>query len=336
VLLCLGTAELGARVFWRLRFHVPFRDPSRVLNAMYPELRDVAYAAPARGDGFYNVLLLGGSTLHPDWGPVAQALKEQLVEAGRRNVRVLDLAWPAHTSRDSRLKYAALGEARFDLVVLYDGINDARVNNVPPNLFREDYGHYSWYELANTLATYHRSASFALPYTVRYLWISLRQALHPDRYVPTVPRADWTQYGGNVRSAVAFRDNYEAILELASKRHDRVVLMTFAAYVPEDYSLAAFEQKRLAYVMHSKPIEDWGRPQFVLKAVAAQNEVVRGLAAEHPGVLLVDQAKLMGATPSYFNDVCHLTVAGASRFAANVVLALSTEGPDTGTVSRPR
>jgi lysophospholipase L1-like esterase len=326
VLLCLGAAEGGARAFWRVRSHVPLRHPSRILYAFYPGLREAAVQRPAPGDGFYDVLLLGGSTLHRDWGPVEQALAEQLAEAGHRNVRVLNLAFPAHTSRDSRLKYAALGEARFDLVVVYDGINDVRANNAPPELFREDYGHFRWYEMVNALAPYQDRAWLALPYTIRYLGISLRQILHPSRYVPSdEPRPSWTQYGAAARSVASFAQNLEAILDLAARRGDRVVLMTFAVHVPQDYSLEAFEGKRLDYVLHRKPIEDWGRPQDVLKAVAAQNEVVRRLAARHPEALLVDQAGLMDETPRFFNDPCHLTVAGAMRFAADIVSGVGAD-----------
>jgi hypothetical protein len=35
--------------------------------------------------------------------------------------------------------------------------------------------------------------------------------------------------------------------------------MTFATYVPEDYSLEAFEQEGLDYVLHRKRIKDWER-----------------------------------------------------------------------------
>ena len=59
-------------------------------------------------------------------------LREQLAYLGQRNVRIFNLAMPAHTSRDSWLKYAALRDARFDLVIFYHGINEARVNNAPP------------------------------------------------------------------------------------------------------------------------------------------------------------------------------------------------------------
>lgn len=110
---------------------------------------------------------------------------EDLADNGRRSVRIFNLAMPAHTSQDYWLKYAALAEARFDLVIVYDGLDEDLANNVPPELFREDYAHYSWYEIVNTLAAYHGTASFALPYTLRYLVIHIRQtmmsALHSHR-----------------------------------------------------------------------------------------------------------------------------------------------------------
>jgi hypothetical protein len=319
-LLCVASAELASRAFWRLRYGVPFRHPSLILYAYYPELRNVATKRPARGDGFYNILLLGGSVLYKDWGEVEQALGEQLAYEGHRNVRIFNLAEPGHTSRDSRLKYAALGQARFDLVVFYHGVNDARTNNAPPDVFREDYSHYSWYQIVNTLAPYHGSASFALPYTLRYLAIRIRYVLTNDRFIATsAPRADWVEYGREPRSAVSFEHNLSAILDLASQRGDRVLLMTFATYVPENYSLKAFTEKRLDYGLHRKPIETWGRREYVLKAVAAQNEIVRSLAAKHEGVLFVDQAKLMAGSPRYFNDPCHFTVVGSSQFVENLL-----------------
>src|SRR5215204_4764936 len=60
-LVCVVSAELASRAFWRLSYGVPFRHPSRILYAYYPELRDVVTKSPTRGDGFYNILLLGGS-----------------------------------------------------------------------------------------------------------------------------------------------------------------------------------------------------------------------------------------------------------------------------------
>ncbi len=314
---------MAARVFWRLRYGVPFLDPGRILYAFYPGLQRVDTERPARGDEFYDILFLGGSVLHKDWGQVEQSLREQLAYNGHRNVRIFNLAAPARTSRDSWLQYAALGEARFELVLFYHGINEARANNAPPEIFREDYSHYSWYEIVNTLASYHGTTSFALPYTLHFLATGTRYVLAKDRYVPTGrPRADWVQYGRDPRSTVSFKHNLGAVLDLASQRGDQVLLMTFATYVPEDYSLEAFKEKRLDYGLHRAPIEIWGTPNHVLAAVAAHNQVVHSLAAQHEGVLFVDQARLMAGSPRYFNDPCHFTVAGSSKFVENLLAVL--------------
>ena len=107
------------------------------------------------------------------------------------------------------------------------------------------------------------------------------------------PREDWVQYGRDPRSAVSFKQNLGAILDLATRRGARLLLMTFAIYVPEDYSPNAFREKRLDYSLHLTPIEIWGDREHVLATVAVHNEIVRNLAAEHEGVLFVDQARLM-------------------------------------------
>jgi hypothetical protein len=322
-LLSVALAEVGARAFWSARFAVPFAHPDRILYGFYPELQRIDRKRPRPDDGFYDILFLGGSALHRNWGEIEQALQEQLAYAGHRNVRIFNLADRAHTSRDSRLKYAALGGARFDLVMVYDGINDARPNNVPPDLFRNDYGHYSWYEIVNALAPYHGAATVALPYTLRYLRVRIRQTLAPHRYAPSeAPRPEWLRFGSTYRSVEAFRDNIGAILTLAPRRGDRVLLMTYATYLPPNYTAEAFQQKQLDYGLHATPIELWGRPQDVIGAVAAQNAVVRMLATRHAGTLFVDQATLMAGSARYFNDACHLTVLGSEAFVENLMPSL--------------
>ena len=317
--LCVVSAEVSARAFWRLRYGVPFRNPGCILYAYYPELRRVDAARPARGKKF-DILFLGGSALHKDWGQVEQSLLEQLAYNGHRNIRIFNLAAPGHTSRDSWLKYSALGAARFDLVLFYQGINDARANNAPPEVFREDYAHYAWYETVNALASYHRTSWFALPYTLDMLRIRMRQILTKDRYDSgRGPRKEWVHYGGDPRSAVSFRHNLGAILDLAKQRGDRVLLMTFATYVPENYSLEAFKEKRLDYGLHLTPIDVWGDREHVLQTVAVHNEIVRSLAAQHEEALFLDQASLMAGVSSYFNDPCHFTVVGSSKFVEHLL-----------------
>ena len=322
-LLCALLAEAAMRGYWQLRHAVPFFAPDRILYVSYPELRSVADSPPRADDGIRDVLLLGGSPLHESWGQVESELLEQLARAGRRNVRLFNLAQPAHTSRDSLLKYAALEDFRFDRVIVYHGINETRANNVPPELFRDDYSHLAWYEVANALAPYHGSSRFALPFTLRYLTLRTGQALAPGRYAPEdAPREEWLRHAAEARSAASFERNLAGILAIAARRGEPVVLMTFATWVPADYSYEAFRAKQLDYLLHHSPIELWGRREHVLAALAAHNDVVRRLADGREGVVFVDQARLMPDGGRYYNDPCHFTVLGSQLFAGNLVEAL--------------
>jgi hypothetical protein len=331
-------AEATTRVYWRVCCDIAIFKPDEILYAFYPELRasgelpevlrSVTPAQATHADEFYDILLLGGSVLHKSWGSVEIELREQLANIGRRNVRIFNLAAPAHTSRDSWLKYAALRNARFDLVIFYHGINEARVNNAPPDVFREDYSHYSWYEAVNTLASYHGTAFLALPYTLRYLAISARHKLGKDQYIPTyVIRKEWLKHGRESRSAASFKQNLSAILDLASQRGDQMLLMSFATYVPENYSREAFNKKQLDYTLHRAPIEWWGMRDHVLTTVAIHNEIVRDFARRYRNVLFVDQANLIPGSGRYFNDPCHFTALASNEFVKNIVTSLGQQQP---------
>ena len=319
VLVALATAELLARGLWRVRYGVPLSDPGKILYAKYPGLDAIDRARPSHDDHVYDVLLLGGSVLHPDWGEVESELLKQLPEKLGRPIRIFNLAQSAHTSRDSLLKYVAAGRARFDGVVIYDGINDTRTNNVPPELFQEDYSHYAWYEVVNRLATYHGHAWFALPYSAETLALWMKQTAEPNRYAPGLPKPEWTKYGGDVKSAASFSRNIESIVRLAAERGDHVILTTDSTHIAPGYSLQAFLDKRLDYTGHFKPIEIWGEPANVMKAVSRQNDALRALAAEHHDVTLVDEAALMPGSGKYFSDVCHLTPEGSKMFVEILV-----------------
>ena len=230
----LAMADVAARAFWRLRYDVPFFRPDLVLYAFYPELRELRERVEEEG---IDILLLGGSVLQPDWGSVGQELLETLTHATRRPVRIHNLARQAHTSRDSFLKYELLDGVSFDLVVFYQGINEARANNAPPSLFRSDYSHYSWYEAMNALARRHGHSVLSLPLSLEFIAIRLKDKLGLADYVPEhSPKEEWIEYGREVRSAGSFEENLHGILETARERSEPVLLMTFATFVPTYYS----------------------------------------------------------------------------------------------------
>jgi hypothetical protein len=165
-----------------------------------------------------------------------------------------------------------------------------------------------------------------LPYTLRFIAIKTRQVLRKDRYVSIhVPRKDWIHFGSDPRSAVSFEENLGVILDLAKRKDDRLLLMTFAIDVPENYSLEAFREKRLDYGLHGSPIEIWGAREHVQQTVAVHNEIVGRLAAQHEDVLFVDQAILMAGGRRYFDDPCHFTAIGSSKFVEHLLSALPPE-----------
>jgi hypothetical protein len=312
-------AEISTRRYWKKKHKISFSDPSRWLYALYPELRSVRKGQPSRSDPFYNILILGTSTLTDEWGAVGSYLSEQLAERGYREARVFNLSGNGRTSRDHRIRYAALGGYHFDLVVVYTACSEAKVNNTPPAVFKEDYSHMPRLAAANQIARYQRKTLFGLVYTLRALVLQLRIKLNRDSFIPAFkPREDWLPYGRELKSTAAFHRNLTEIIRLASQRQEKLVLVTCAIQSDEEYSLTAFKEKRLNYVRHSLPFETWGLQSNVLKAVLTHNEVMRELAQQHTEIGLVDEEKLMAGEWRYFNDPCHLTVVGSMKFVGNL------------------
>jgi hypothetical protein len=172
----------------------------------------------------------------------------------------------------------------------------------------------------NALARHQVGARFALPYTAEYLGLRLRQLLLPSHYVSRdTVRRDWLHYAETVRSAGPFEANLRAILARARDRGEPVVLMTVATWVPEGYSLERFHASQLGYGLHEMPLELWGDPSNVQRAVAEHNAVVRRVAQDSPGVRFVDQARMLAGRPGWFNDPCHLSLRGAHRFVRNLL-----------------
>jgi hypothetical protein len=222
---------------------------------------------------------------------------------------------PGHTSLDSLYKYRQLAPAGVELVVVYHGINELRANNVPPESFRADYSHYGWYELVRDVVDGQALYPLATPYSMRFVVRRLIAKLGLRDYVPVErPRPEWVGYGHDVRSREPFRNNLAAIVELARSRGERVVLMSYASYIPPGYSDAKFLARELDYVLYTAPIGLWGDVENVRAGLAAHNAVIHELVASNPDL---EYADIAGAIPDegrYYNDVCHFSVDGAEPF----------------------
>jgi len=311
-------------------------NPYRMMLGTYPELAD-AVEETAKQGGRFRVLLLGGSVLDPAYGSVGRRLAQKLKEKGVPGVEIVNVAREALTTRDSWLKYGFLARSRFDVVFLYHGINEVRANNCPAEVFRADYSHYSWYELQNA-ACRHRDLMrlTVIPYWFDYLYHMVRQTASPEMYVPRdAPREDWLVHGATVKTASSFRRNTERIVDLAREKGETLILSTFAYYLPENYSRAAFTNGVLGYADGGLAVELWGKPEHVVKGIKEHNRMVREVAAELDRsraqgkdlpVYFVDMEQGIPKEGQYFVDVCHLSPAGCDLFAARLVNVIEATG----------
>ncbi len=324
-LLCaLLLLEGVCRTEWSMRSEAPFFSPNRFFY--YPELQALQDVQEGEEEDMH-VLLLGGSVLHEDWGAIPQALREQMTLATGKEVRVHNLAEPGHTSLDSWYKYRWVAERSYDLVLVYHGINELRLNNCPEDVFRADYGHYSWYRVINRFERHPSWPDLASLYALVYRGTRLHEkVIAPHAYIPRDrPSEAMVSFGGKVKTAPEFERNLTRLMQLAREGDQAVVLMTFCSYLPEDYTLERFEAGTLDYCLHSCAAEIWGAPEQVAKGLKAHNRVIRELGKRFSKeVLFVDQAKHMPKDREHFNDICHLTQRGCSLFVKNLLQEIQT------------
>jgi hypothetical protein len=303
----------GVRTFWWWRLGVGVTESPGVEAIWHLHYREL-YATGAvtadvsPNDGYYDVLLLGGSVLEQTEPALARSLRSELGE----RFRLFNLARVAHTSRDSYFKQQRLAGKPFDLVVLYDGINDARLNCCPDDVYRDDYRHFVWYD---TLETRLEAKTISVSDI-------LSSRLNPSTL--TFEIRDGRTFSDHVKTARAYRQNIESVVEATEHYDGRVLLMTFAYDLPPNYSPEAFRAHRLGYGVgkYELAIEIWGTPKGVEAAILAHNDALRDIARRHKGVILVDEEKQMPKSGTYFSDPCHLTPEGIALFGEHFQRAI--------------
>ena len=301
---------LGIKAFWMLRFGtVDASKPETEIIWHYfdPELSKSGATEVSANpqDDSYRVLLLGGSVLEQ----VAEHLEAELRQQVGDHVRVFNVSRSAHTSRDSRLKYSYLENRRFDLVVVYHGINDVRMNCCPEKAFRDDYRHCARYDALHKRL---EAGKINLP------MILLDQA---EKISLGTPNPKDLEFGSRIKTAKAFRDNIAAIVQRANAQNQTVVLMSFAYHLPAGYTKTGFLDRELDYGAgrHRLDVETWGIPKHVVATIDVHNKAIRELAANAPNIIFVDQEKQLERSGRHFSDICHLTDAGCRAFVDNLM-----------------
>lgn len=282
----------------------------------YPVLNTsgVKTAKIAPHDGALDVLLLGASTIEHGWGNVAELLQTDLERQFRKRVRIYNLAMIAHTSRDSVLKLRHLQHKPFDVILVYDGINDCRMNCCPTEVYRPDYSHCAWYAgFEERLA----AGKISLPVV---LGNQVRQRIGLGE-----PDDQWRAEGRTLKTPAAFRENIAEIIQIARQQGSLVVLQSFATHLPRNYTDELFRAGQLDYPPFEQsrqacPVQMWGTPEGVRNGVAAHNQILRELAAANlQDVVFVDQAREIPADGRHFIDVCHFTPQGCRSFVDNLL-----------------
>lgn len=310
--------EISARAFLTIKFNASFFKPSTILFNFYSELKDLKKQDLSKNNGVFDFLLLGGSVLHPKWGDIEKLLLDAFIQHNYNDIRIHNLSRIAHTSLDSYYKYDQLKNKSFDLVLVYHGINEVRANNCPEEVFRCDYSHYKWYRLINQIKAHNEINFVTFPYVFDLAFLQLKELIFPPAIVPGhAPRKDWIKYGTVIKTRKSFSRNLKKIITLSRNKHEPIILLTFAYYVPADYSLDKFNKKMLDYGLHRSPIEIWGTPKNVVKGIKVHNQVVKTLA-HNLGTYFVDMEKLIPKQGKYFEDICHLTHAGSEKFVENI------------------
>ena len=269
-------------------------------TVFYPELFRRGILDSESDGTTYRVLLLGGSVAEQ----TGKLLQQQLSKKFDHPVRVFNAASAAHTTRDSlnKLEHLADHGTPFDLILVYHGINDVNLNRYPKDLFRNDYSHSGWYYRFDSMR---KNPKMSMGRMLRDTSQRIAMASHDESY-------DW---GNDIKTPPAFEANLRTMIEIAQRMNTPIFLMTFANYIPDNYTTEAFLAGELDYGKgeFGHPTEVWGWTDNVRKTIAAHNEAVRRVADDHPEIPFVDVQSQI-TQPSDFCDVCHFTPAGIELF----------------------
>jgi hypothetical protein len=316
-LAAIGMLELGSRVLYARDERVPVLFPPEYL--VYPPLchamRD--YDPDAR-----NVLLLGGSVMNG--AGRGDALERALGDPWR----VYNLAQNAQCSLDALTKYRWLDGRgyQFDHVIFYEAINETRLNNAPPDVFRNDYTHYLFYRLVRAVFEDERpvwrgALHSALVFRADRLVTQLRETRALGRRFVNIayPREDWLKYGAEIRSAAPFESNLRSIAALAERRGTEFLVFEFIydPRIDEFVNGRPDSWPREKMVAYTK---EWGLPENVQKGIEAHNAVIR----KQSGDFLVISTETLRRSEN-FVDPCHFTPDAERKFVQLIAETLLAE-----------
>jgi hypothetical protein len=294
-----------------------------LLTKQYPELIPIFSQKASQEKDVKKILILGGSVVSTNWSQLekklATLLRPHFPEG--TEIRAMNAAAPANTSLDNLVKYKALSGYHFDLVLFYEAINETRFNNLPGNLFKNDYSHIQWYRNIYLIIDHPELKFTVIPYTLHFIYNRLKDYYSkPIRLdLESVP-ARYVMYGSKIKTAIPYRKNIQELINTVKSRNQRLLLMSYASFFPEGVELKGdiVDNAFFGNCTHHSYISIWGDPENVQKGIRVHNEYLKELAVQNE-VDFLDMDSLMPRRKKYFCDVCHLSMEQGAAYFATII-----------------
>jgi len=312
--------EAGLRLALTVSTGGSFVRPGNLIYRYYPELMPVQAANISNSDSTLDVLILSCSVLHKEWADIVTEMTKCIkLPAGYRQIKIYNASGIGHGSRDNRVKYDLLKDKQFDVIIYYDAINDSRLNNCPPEVFKDDYSHYLWYDEINHIVSHPEMNITVIPFFYDWMKIRMKNIFVKNAYIPKhfSLQLDWMAYGNNQKSLPCYFNNLQHILLSAQQHNARVLYLTFAYYLPADYTLQKFRDKKLDYTFcdHSRETEIWGTGENVSRFIDSVNRNSKAWVSGYSNASWYDMYKAYPKTGDNFADICHFSPKGIYEFA---------------------
>jgi lysophospholipase L1-like esterase len=257
-----------------------------------------------------RILTLGGSVMFNR--RMTERLIGSLKMITSTPLEVQGGALRSHTSRDSVIKYKYhFHRYHFDYVLIYEGVNDLWMNHISADKFKSDYSHARpWYR---------RNIVLNNSLLARYIYNNFLWS-RPKCYFE-----DWPvlacHNGANFRAYETFAKNTRDLVKLIRNDKGVPILMTFAWYIPANYTRQAFLDDKLGYVNPTHydkcPVELWGAVTYVREGIQELNRIIRNIARDE-NVLIIDQDEMLSDNILMFGDPVHPSEKGADIFVRNI------------------
>ncbi|GAB3181114.1 hypothetical protein GCM10027291_49920 [Telluribacter humicola] len=315
--------EIVLRLFF-LGFNAGFFTPYKsLLTKHYPELLPIFDQEVKQDDNAKKILILGGSVVSTNWSHLETRLETLLrpYSPDKSAIRVFNAAAPANSSLDNLIKYKLLADYNFDLVLYYEAINENRFNNVPANLFKEDYSHVEWYRDIYMILQHPDLKYTILPYTLHYIYRRVNELITKPASLNMngVHEKDMV-YGSEIKTSSPYRKNIQELINLANSRNQQLLLMSYAPFFPEGVQLTGSEtdEKYFGGCKFRSSILIWGDITNVKKGIAAHNKELRELVASNK-VNFLDMDQAMIRRKDYYCDICHLREETGAQYFASII-----------------